>query len=72
MKFSNNQKNLTAQDIFEAQQRYQEELMLRLQPVSSEALPQNGWRPGFEVLYSRLSDLDDLLTDMPTPSLVKH
>ncbi|HDN27441.1 MAG TPA: hypothetical protein ENG03_10165 [Thioploca sp.] len=70
MKFSN--KSLTAQQIFEAQQRYQEELMLRLQPVSSDALPQNGWRPGFEVLYSRLSDLDDILTDMPMPSLVKH
>ena len=70
MKFSN--KSLTAQQVFEAQQHYQEELMLRLQPVSSDALPQNGWQPGFEVLYRRLSDLDDILTDMPMPSLVKH
>ena len=76
MKPSNNQTSWTTEAIEAAQRRYQEELMLKLQPIESHTLlhQKNGWQPGFEKVYARLSELDDIFTlpQKPNTNIVKH
>ena len=74
MKPSDNHKGWTAEAIEEAQQRYQAELMLRLQLVDSYTLaqPKTGWQPGFEKVYAQLCELDDPPTYTSIPCIVKH
>jgi hypothetical protein len=57
-------------------QRYQEELMLRLQPVESGYLstkPKGGWQPGWEIDSIVMPDLNDTLHfTTPHYNFTKH
>lgn len=60
------------EETFDAE--YQDELMPRLQPVSSDIFSSSktNWQPGFKNIYADLDDLDDSFPYRYDYSLLKH